>query len=346
MEAMERPRRCGLEATVALVAATLAALLAVGPAPAEESRADEKRIEELMRRASGGGPALNDAELAELLRALPPDEIEVNLVMVPAVVYDRKGRPVRDLEADDFRLLEGGREQPLSWFSEEADRPLRIALLVDVSGSMDNPSVTERVRTALLPLARRIRVDRDLVLLLSFAAEGVTQHEEWNSHPLLTLRKALEIPRFGRTALTDALGIAAGLMPRVPYERHAIVLVSDGVDNASSSSTEAVIDVARAVDTPVYVFALGDEARKIQERQSPESPLRPLRHVAEQTGARFFVIAGPEDAERAAEELATDLRHQYVLAFQPEATRDGRFRPLTVEVSEPGLTVRTRPGYR
>jgi VWFA-related protein len=219
-------------------------------------------------------------------------------------------------------------------------------LLIDVSGSMDQPQVTERLRTALLPLVRRIRVDTDRVLLLSFAAEGVTQHDDWTSRPLLTLQRALELPRFGRTALKDALGIAAGLMPRIPYERHAIVLVSDGVDNASSSSVAQVIDAARAVDTPVYVFALGDEARRIQERRSEASPLRPLRHVAEQTGARFFVIGGEEDARLAAEQLATDLRHQYVLAFEPESSPDGSFRPIRVVVRESGAVVRTRQGYR
>ena len=341
--ARSRPlRRClgGLGAALAL-----AALLAAAP-PAMASKTDSGRIEELMRRASGEGSALTDDELQELLAALPPDEIEVNLVMVPVVVLDAKGHPVAGLALEDFEVTDSGRPQPISWFSEEGNRPLRIALLIDVFGSMDHPIVTDRLREALLPLMRRLRLDMDRLLLLSFAGSGVTQHDEWNRRPLTTLHRALTIPRGGKTALQDALEISARLMPKNPHERHAIVLVSDGLDNGSQSTTRQVIDAARSVDSPVYVIALGDEARKIHERLAEESPLQPLRHVAEQTGARFFVISDAADAAAAADALVADLRHQYVLAFRPESRPDGQFRPLIVRIDRPGLEIRTRTGYK
>ncbi len=336
--AASRPRLLG-------AAILLASILAVSP-PADATAPDPGRIEELMRRASGEGPALSDDELFELLAALPPDEIEVNLVMVPVVVLDEKGHPVTGLEAADFHITDSGRPQPISWFSEEGNRPLRIALLVDVSGSMDHPSVTQRMQEALLPLMRRLRLDTDQVLLLSFAGEGVTQHDDWNQRPLTTMHRALTIPRGGKTALTDALEISARLMPKNPHERHAIILVSDGLDNGGRSTTRQVIDAARSVDTPVYVIAIGDEARKIQERLDEASPLRPLRHVAEETGARFFVIGGAADAVAAADAVVADLRHQYVLAFRPESSPDGSFRPLIVRIDRPGLEIRTRAGYK
>lgn len=324
-------------ALLALLVAVSLGLAAQGP---------QDRHEELMRRAGGEGPPLSEAELAELLEAFPPDQVDVNLVMIPVVVMDRKGRPVTGLTAADFRVYEAGRPQVITSFSEEADRPLRIALLVDVSGSMSHAGITEQLRTALLPLMRRVRIDRDKLLLLSFAGEEVVRHGGWNARPLTTLHRALSIPRGGRTALKDALAVAAGLMPRDPRERHAIVLVSDGVDNASRASVREVVDAARSVSSPVYVQALGGEARRIQAEGDEGSPLAPLRTIAVETGARFSVVGSLESAVEAAEALTSDLRHQYLLAYRPETPPDGSFRPIRVEIARRGLEARARQGYR
>ena len=107
-----------------------------------------------------------------------------------------------------------------------------------------------------------------------------------------------------------------------------------------------VVDAARSVSSPVYVHALGGQARRIQAERDPTSPLAPLREIAEATGARFAVVGDRETAVVAAEALTSDLRHQYLLAYRPKTPPDGSFRPIRVEVRKRGLEARARQGYR
>ncbi|GAB4376131.1 MAG: hypothetical protein Kow0062_16040 [Acidobacteriota bacterium] len=311
----------------------------------DETAARAARAQALAAKAASGA-ALTDAEIRELLEALPGERVDVPLVMLPVVVVDRRGRPIEDLRERDFTVLEDGRPVELTWFRRDASADLRLLLLIDASGSMRPPAAVERLRRALLPLMRRIH-RKDRLRLVSFARHGdVRVHGPWTSRAMLTLRRVLEIPRGGRTAIADALVEAAGMLPRAPVDRQAIVLVSDGVDNASRESFAAVIDAARAVETPVYVIAVGGQGRRIAAERTPDGPLAALRAIARETGGRFFVASDPAAAAEAARRIEDDLRHQYWLAFRPSRPPDGRFRRLEVRLARPGLTARTRSGYR
>ena len=323
----------------------LVALAALASPCAARSGSDAARARALLEKTARG-ESLTDAEIQELFSALPPETVDVPLVMLPVVVVDRRGRAVDDLRERDFSVLEDGRPVELSWFRREASADLRLLLLVDGSGSMRPAPAVERLRTALRPLMRRIR-PRDRVRLVSFARHGdVRAHGPWTARAMLTLRRALGIPRGGRTAIADALVEAAGMLPRAPLDRQAIVLVSDGVDNASHETTRAVIDAARAVESPVYVLAVGGQGRRIAAERDAGGPLAALRAIARETGGRFFVASDEQAARRAARRLEEDLRHQYWLAFRPSRPPDGRFRRLEVRLDRPGLKARTRSGYR
>ncbi|UCF67294.1 MAG: VWA domain-containing protein [Acidobacteriota bacterium] len=326
--------------------ALLAALLISGVSLesfAERAQLDEQRVRELMERVSRGGPPLSDAELEELLLALPSEDVAVRLVMLPAIVLDRSGRPVAGLNAEEFRIEVQGKLEPIAWFSEEDDRPLRLAILLDVSESME-PLAGEPTRTALRPLMRRLG-PQDRIMLLSFASRGVELQLDWNDRPFATLEHGVAIPRHGRTALRDALDAAAHIVPDAPRERHAIVLVSDGVDNASRTSADDVIATARRVGVPVYVWAVGGVGREFQDRRSDSSPFDPLRRVAGQTGGRLFLVTDRKSADDAAATLAAELRHQYWLALRPTEPSDGRFKPIRITVPGRDVIVRTRAGY-
>jgi VWFA-related protein len=185
----------------------------------------------------------------------------------------------------------------------------------------------------------------DRVKLFSFSEGGVNVHGDWTRRAMLVVRDALALPRGGRTAVADALLAAAAELPFAPRKRQALVLVSDGIDNASEASAEDVIDVARRLDAPVYVLAVGGEARRIQEKREEASPLAPLRAIARQTGGRFFLVSDREKSEEAAKTIRQDLRHQYWLAFTPSSPPDGRFRPIEVRARDRSLNVHARRGY-
>ncbi|NJN63775.1 MAG: VWA domain-containing protein, partial [Acidobacteria bacterium] len=287
-----------------LFAALVATLATVAAAPPEHPR----EVRSLLDRVASGGKPLSDSELQALLDLMPPQEVDVSLVMVSAVVTDRRGRAVPGLAARDFRVLEEGELRPLAWFSEEQGRSFRVVLLVDVSGSMDGDAQIEGMVAALRPIAREVGI-ADRVKLLAFAGRGPVEISDWTNRSESVLETIRDIPRGGRTALADALVMAAGTLPKAPIERQAIVLVTDGLDNASHSTAAEAIDAARRIGVPVYVLGLADEARVIQEKRAGNSPLMPLRAIADQTGGRYFQIVSAEDADAAARRIREDLRH-------------------------------------
>lgn len=329
-------------------ALVLLVLLAAGWVFAQEESglSDRARAEVLLRRVASGGSPLSDEEMDLVLAASHTDKVEVDLVMLAAVVVDRKGVPASGLAKEDFRITEDGHTRPVAWFSEDRDRAFRLMIMLDVSGSMGQGMRTAEIRAALLPLMREIR-RRDSLRLYSFAGDEVRAESEWNARPFATLDRALRIPRHGRTALVDALVAAADFLPRAPRERQAIVLVSDGMDNASEMTPDQVIAAARTVEVPIYVIALGGMSRAIQSRRS-DSPLDVLEKIAIQTGGRYFLVGGETEVEvarKAAQTIRDDLRHQYWLAFRPESPPDGVFHPIDIDIVGRGYSVRSRQGY-
>ncbi len=324
---------------------------AAPPAPASMHKAagaaqpgDRSEVDRLLERAARG-EQLTDAELDKVLAATPHEEVSVHMIMVPMVVVNRSGRPVGGLTVKDFELRDLGQVRPITWFSEEMNRPFRLALLLDVSESMSIDVTRRRLEQALTPLGREVGlVDR--MMLLSFSDHGVEQRSGWSDRPMALVQQAMDVQVHGRTAVVDALAVAAKQFPDAPKERQAIVLVTDGMDNASELTVKDAIDAARAVDVPVYVILLGGLEREIQNRHYTGTPLGALADVAEQTGGRAFMVDSREAAEQAATKIRDDLRHQYWMSFQPAQPPDGRFRPIEVKVKGWGLRVRTRSGYR
>lgn len=327
------------------LAALLVASWIFAAEPPLERRLTPQELSALAERAAKGDKPLTDQELELLLKYSHTEEVDVSLVMVPAVVVDRRGRTVPGLTQQDFHIFDVDQERPISWFSEEMNRPFRVALLLDVSESMGVDSIRERLEQAAIPLGREVGlVDR--IMLFTFSDQGVHQLTGWSDRPMAVIREALAAPSHGQTAIVDAISAAAKQFPVTPKERQAIVLITDGMDNASELTPEMAVAAARDVDIPVYVLMLGGLDRQIQSRRYQGSPLRALLDIAEQTGGRGYLISNPEEAVAAASQIRDDLRHQYWLAFRPAKAPDGRFRQIAVKVDKWGARVRTRMGYR
>jgi Ca-activated chloride channel family protein len=342
-----------MPARSAAICALLLVALALLPAHAGEEGggppADPwERAQQLLERVARGGPPLTDEELEFVLRHAPADEVEVRLLTLAAVVLGRDGRPVPGLTAEDFTVLEDGEPRPIVWLSEEPKASFRLALLIDVSTSMRPERRRGQIHRALLPLMREVRrIDR--VKLLSFSEGTVLAHTDWVRRPMTVLERAASMRGSGKTALLDALAGTAGRLPRVSTERHAIVMVTDAIDNASRLAPGQVVGAARAVSAPVYVIALGGLGRAIQLRRGEAEGLERLEAIASETGGRLFLVGGEAgaDPERVAHRIREDLRHQYLLGFEPSPeAQAGEIRRLEVEVAVPGAQVLARKGYR
>jgi Ca-activated chloride channel family protein len=327
--------------SAAVVLAVLG-VLAGAPLLAEPS---PEEAAEVLRKSIVSPDELTDEDLRTLEEAALVETVEVSRVLVSAVVTDRRGRPVEGLTAKDFSVSVEGESCPISWFGEDQAGPFHVALLVDASGSMGFRGREKRLGETIEPLLSRIE-DEDRVRLFAFAEGRAVALSSWMRDAREIRRRAVELPRGGRTAIIDALDDVLVRLPNPPPQRHAIVLVTDGLDNASRADPKRVLLGIQRIGVPVYVLAIGDSTSEIQARRDEDAPLRILEVLATDTGGRFFLVQDEEDARGAAERIAADLRHQYWLAFAPPPSSGDRFREIDVATRRPGLAVITRSGFR
>jgi Ca-activated chloride channel family protein len=280
---------------------------------------------------------------ALLLLLQPVIRVHTELVVVPVVVTDSHGRPVSDLNASNFHVYEDGRLQPTAAFYRGGDAPITLGLIVDRSQSM-RPK-TNALLTAVSAVLHSIRKDDEL-----FAVDfnDHVSFELPDEHPFTNDPKAIDamltdVRAAGRTALYD--GVAAGLQQlRAGHgERRALVVISDGGDNASKRRYADVLALARQSGGVIY--AIGLLAASDEEDQNPEA----LKRLCKDTGGvAYFPRTADEIAEVSAK-VASELSEQYTLGFIPSVQTTTRtLRKIDVTVTTEGrgrLHVRTRYGY-
>jgi VWFA-related protein len=277
----------------------------------------------------------------------PTFRSSTSVVSVTAVVRDRKGRFVRDLERGDFTVEESGRPKPILDFRTESDGPVKLALLFDVSGSMRVASRAIDAKQAARHLLGALR-PVDQAALYSFdtrlnRVRGFTS----NVDTLISALDRVESP-YGQTSLYDAIADTARDVAEasqgVHVQRRAVVVLTDGVDTKSRLTPAEVTGIASGIDVPVYVLAVMsavDDRREETEGSGDASS--PLRNLSQWTGGELFVSTAPAHASVAARRIVDELRHQYVIAL--EASNHPGWHPLEVRARNPDLVVRARAGY-
>jgi Ca-activated chloride channel family protein len=272
----------------------------------------------------------------------------VDLVTVSATVRDRRGRLVAGLEARDFEVVDGGQRRAISQF--RTDRaPLSLAILFDVSGSMDVAARMTAAKFAAHHLLSWLEPGRDEAALFAFDSR---LHEV---APFTVDTRALngalgEVDPFGATSLHDAIAEAASRVAVRSHPRRAVVVLTDGIDTASVKTPAQVSGMASAIDVPVYVIAtvlpIDDPS---SERATPQAGLRApagigtVEDLARWTGGRFHYASGPASASKAAKDVIDELRQLYLIGFEP-GTAAG-WHPIEVRTKDAEHTVRARGGY-
>ena len=267
-----------------------------------------------------------------------------------ATAVDGKGRPVTNLKQNDFRVFEEGRPQAISRFYGGQELPARVLLLVDGSGSMNQELKINSVQFAAERVLDALG-DEDQVALTGFDSRywGIVAF----THDRDAVREALQtVEPFGSTALHDALDQAAGDIASHGEGRRAVVVITDGVDTASSKDPEEVLARSKALDVPIYAITV------VSPLDDPESPLyvgkkvkgaaakggEALERYASLSGGAALRISGYVQLQEAAGKIASELKHQYRLGYDPPQG-PARFRRVEVRTTRKGVTVRTRSGY-
>jgi Ca-activated chloride channel family protein len=263
------------------------------------------------------------------------------LVVLPVNVTDANGNFISGLSENNFQVYEEKRLQNLTLFQRE-DAPVSVGLIVDHSGSMELK--LPNVITAISSFAHSGNPE-DEMFVVDFNDSAVIEPldgKPFTSNPA-ELGKGVEaVSAHGRTALYDALTEGLNHLQMSHLQRKALIVISDGGDNASHSKRSEILALARQSQVMIYCIVLEDE---FSREQNPKV----LRQLSEDTGGVAFFPESQQSVVDSSAQIARDLREQYVLGFVPEKhARGNSFRKVQVKVTTPEkskLRVRTRSGY-
>lgn len=270
---------------------------------------------------------LDDGSRAESVRFLRSpeyiEEVEVNLVELYVTVTDKSGQLVTGLPQSDFEILEGGQRQEISKFELVENRPLTIGMLLDTSGSMAQ-SLTQ-AQSAASGFLRSVMKPRDKAFAVSFASR--TRLDMPPTDDVEGVAMALSsLQAVGDTALHDAIVHSLYYFRGMTGQR-ALVLLSDGDDNASWFKYEDALDYARR--SGVAVYAIGFNVPGLGGLRGK------LERLAQETGGRVFYANKSEELPGVYAEIEKELRSRYLLAYNAsEATGPSGARAVEVKVKK------------
>lgn len=306
----------------------------------------------------------------------------VELVNVTATITDRSGRFVAGLRQSDFTVLDDGVVQEITHFSNERV-PVSLGIVLDTSGSMAG----ERMAAARDALDRflldLLRPD-DEIFLYRFSSHAELV-QEWTLDRREVSRRIARLEPAGGTALYDAVADAVPMAQSGQHRKKALLVISDGNDTSSRTSTRELTQLIR--ESEVLVYAIGIDARSAptvsrqpQQRRPPifrppipnpfpggggrrgmpRPPIMPqpgsvstddrvnasaLRAITDDSGGRTEIIREPRDLDPATSGIADELSQQYYLGYPSPGHRDGQWHTIDVEVTDASLRVRARRGY-
>ena len=276
----------------------------------------------------------------------PKIHVNSNLVVVPVTVTDHKGRVVNGLQKEHFAIFEDKIEQTISQFATE-DVPLSITLVLDTSDSM-HPRL-KKAREATIALLNNAS-PHDEFSMLEF------NHLARLTVPFTTEREKIRghlagVQTGGGTALLDAIRLALNEMKNAHHTRKAIIVVSDGEDNASHCSVQQLKEAVRETDVLIYSIGITDFDSYSQSWPSPgmTGPAL-LNEISKETGGRFFQVNGSKQLPEVASKIGAWLRSQYILAYMPSGKQqDTQYHHIRVKITRPEgfprLRADWRPGY-
>jgi len=272
--------------------------------------------------------------------------VHSDLVLIPVTVTDGKGRVVTGLNKEQFTLFEDKREQTITHFASE-DAPASIGIVFDTSDSMA-PKLT-KAREAVAALLTNSNL-ADEFFLVKFSTEPVlvvpmtTEKEE-------IARRVEAITVRGTTALLDAVGMAMNEMKNARYTRKALVIISDGEDNASHCSVHDLKERVSEADVLIYAIGLTDSSALYYSTMTWPPPVSTgstlLTEIARETGGRLFEVHKLKELPQVASKISAWLRNQYVLGYSPANSRDnGKYHRIQVKLTKPSGFPRLHASWR
>lgn len=276
------------------------------------------------------------------------DEVDVELRQLFAIVEDRAGNRIRDLEPHELAVRDSGELQRLDTVAR-GDLPFSAVLLVDASTSMREGRLERALEGTRAFLGKMAPLDEARVVL--FADQRLRETPFTSSTNLLELALS-GATAGGGTALNDAVYRALVELD-ARKGRRLVVLLSDGIDVESILEIAQVRELAQRSQAVLYWIRLGRAGEEVAARSSswrdPAAHKRELEGLVatiEESGGRILPVASVDEVGAAFGALIKEVRDQYVLGYRPSVEKGpGGWHPVAVEVARPGVVVRTRKGW-
>jgi VWFA-related protein len=255
----------------------------------------------------------------------------VHLVELP--VYDSN----RKLTPAELRVREAGVERPVDRVISASEAPLDVALLLDMSTSMKEHVLD--LEEAALQFVEKSLEEKARVTVIAFDAKA--RVALWPTNDREKIERSIQSLRVrGTTALHDAM-ITAILQLQAGGSRRAIVVLSDGLDNASVFAMSDVLEVSRRNAVPLYVAVLNPffqapPSRAYMPVISPEAKAqKELAQLARSSGGMAFELRSVDNAGAIWKKIADDLRNQSLVIYRTSGGAGG-WKKLDVSLRKGG----------
>jgi VWFA-related protein len=302
-------------------------------------------------------------------------KVNVNTVNMLATVHTRGGNIVSDLSQDDFILEEDGKPQEIRYFSRQADIPLTLGLLVDMSGSQMRLIADEQIASYQF-FSQVLRLNKDRAFLMKFDSQiSLLQDTTYSPALLENALNMLSSPMGqmgmgmgmgGRpgmmggggagTLLLDAVYLACNNIMQNLEGRKAIIIISDGVDMGSRTG-DASIMAANLAETIIYSICYADPSAygggnrrggllsSVLGNDESSRGRNTLQTLSVATGGRMFEAGIGMSLADVYYLIQEELRNQYNIGYQPIKQPNGEYRGLRLRTKDSNLDVMSRTGY-
>ncbi len=267
------------------------------------------------------------------------EQLEVRAVIAPVTVRTAMGRVVSDVEASKFHLFVDGIEVAVQDVAPEGNLPLSLGFVLDTSGSMGGRKI--RACRELITAFLQERREDDQLALWTFGDDRVMARFPFETSWYLLPRVLESIKPWSTTALYDMVQRVPEVMERAEHPRRVVILLTDGVDNASQITYAQATEIAQGLKTPLYVLGVEPPPRPPGvEGPSYEDT---LGLIADSSGGRYQRIPEVKAMPRAVRRLLKELSSRFIISFTTSGIGEARWR--TIEVQVDGYEATTRKGY-
>lgn len=279
------------------------------------------------------------------------EQVSVSYVMVPFTALNGRGVPITDLKQKDVKLFVDGKRVSTDMFELSKNAPVSWTILLDGSGSMGLAGKLEAAKAVINALTAR-RKEGDDFALFYFDYQGhAIELVPFTENPAAITRAVDVVKPWGKTAFFDALSQMPAQSELGRNPSRAIILLSDGIDNASKLTREEVAARLQGVSIPIYAFGLREPGE--YNAKHPVTPISEemanidlLEELTSATGGKLFVGNKPEDLAKSMNGIESVLRAQYLIGFPPTGKGGVKYRRISLELAGRARTVRVRAGYR